>query len=166
MSAILSLMAIFTDPLFMAGIFASALLLHKAFHKRERLVVLAVFLLAIVVVAGVFTLAAKDAFQVPRPCAGLSACPTDYSFPSGHALISFAFFSFLFFLNSRWRASEVILIFPFLISIMRLVQGVHTIVDVVTGAAIGTAIGFTSYLLHERLAPSDGKYHYKRRPSA
>jgi membrane-associated phospholipid phosphatase len=158
-----SLLAILTDPLFIAGIFFSALLLHKAFHRQERLAILALFLAAVVLFAGGLTFFSKDFFKIERPCAGAPSCPADYSFPSGHTLISFAFFSFLFFLNGRWKASETILIFPFLMAVSRLLQGVHTVLDVTIGALLGTAIGFLFFQIHEKLAPTNAqKYTTKK----
>ncbi len=148
-NALSLVLGIITDPLFIAGIFLCALVLHKAFHRDEKLAVLAGFLGAVLLVAGVTTAASKGVFQVPRPCAGTPSCPADYAFPSGHAAISFAFFSFLFFLNGRWKSSEIILLFPFMIALSRVMQGVHTVVDVTAGAVLGTAIGFALYKLHE-----------------
>jgi membrane-associated phospholipid phosphatase len=142
------LFSLLTDPIFIAGAFISALLLHRFFHKKERLLALILFSLLVFAVSSIFVIGLKDYFAIPRPCAGEPGCPTDYSFPSGHATTSFALFSFIFFLNSRWRASEIILAFPFLISLLRIVQGVHTVVDVTAGAAIGTFIGLAFASLH------------------
>lgn len=138
-----------TDPFLIGGLVVSGILLHKFFHKKEKLLALFLFIVLIVAVSGGVSFALKDYFGIERPCSGKTlSCPLDKSFPSSHATISFAVFSFLFFLNGRWVASEIILAFPFIISLARVLQGVHTISDVSFGAVLGTLIGLLFSRLH------------------
>ncbi|MFH0961169.1 MAG: phosphatase PAP2 family protein [archaeon] len=141
-SLLLSLAGILTDPFFICGLFFSGILLHKFFHRKEKLAVLFGFLVLVILTSGALSILLKGHFSFERPCAGKAIdCPGDYSFPSSHAMVSFAVFSFLFFLNGRWQASELILAFPFIISLSRVIQGVHTVADISAGALLGTIIG-------------------------
>lgn len=143
------MLGIVTDPLFMAGAFFCLALLHRYFlDRKERLAVLLIFLIVVSASAGLAAGLLKDHLQVPRICAGEPGCPQDYALPSGHATVSFAFFSFLLFLNGRWRSSELYLAFPFLISLARVVQGVHTVSDILSGALLGCLIGLAFARIH------------------
>ncbi len=62
------------------------------------------------------------------------------SFPSGHATTAFALAVLVTaFLPARWRA--VPLLWAVVVAISRLYHGEHNVLDVVAGAAIGTAFG-------------------------
>lgn len=86
----------------------------------------------------------KILIQRPRPLGGLETEST-FSFPSGHALISAAFFGFLiyyFWQNSRRRARKVAflifgIILILLIGVSRLYLGAHYVSDVVAGCLLG-----------------------------
>ncbi len=143
------LLEIITEPFMIGGLFISGIILHKFFHRKDALFALFIFIVLIVSVSGGASLALKEHFGIERPCAGKTlSCPTDKSFPSGHATVSFAVFSFLFFLNGRWVASETILAFPFIISLARVLQGVHTIADISFGAILGTLTGLIFSRIH------------------
>ncbi len=81
----------------------------------------------------------KDLSAVPRPCNELLAkvpCPTDASFPSGHATVAG-----IFILASVGTP----LFLPFLalglfVSFSRLYLGIHTFSDVAAGLALGMII--------------------------
>jgi len=86
----------------------------------------------------------KLLFQVPRPTdlRPLTAdiCPTDFSFPSGHAATSFAAAVILgqFDPTRRW----LYFILATLISYSRIYLNCHRLIDVVFGALIGLAIAY------------------------
>ena len=62
------------------------------------------------------------------------------SFPSGHATTAFALAVLVTaFLPARWRA--VPLLWAVVVAVSRLYYGEHNLLDVVAGAAIGTAFG-------------------------
>lgn len=92
----------------------------------------------------------------PRPCAsGFRAlvfpAPTDFSFPSGHAAGSFAFAAFVAVvlvrnappgkLGRRFGAALLVFALAGAIGASRIVLGMHFPVDVLAGAALGTALG-------------------------
>ena len=70
---------------------------------------------------------------------------TDYSFPSGHALMSTIFFFLLYFLykenlKNKFRRKiflSICIILPILISFSRLYLNIHWLTDVIAGMIIG-----------------------------
>ncbi|MEG0770255.1 MAG: phosphatase PAP2 family protein [Clostridia bacterium] len=82
--------------------------------------------------------------------------PTDYSFPSGHASIAFAAFSYLFStkLKRFWIPALVVAI---IISFSRLYLYVHFPSDVLVGALIGLLSGFISFLIYKQYIKNSEK---------
>jgi undecaprenyl-diphosphatase len=92
-----------------------------------------------------------------RPCHGLAwmealpiALPTDPSFPSGHAAGSFAFATFV--LATHRRAGMALAALATLVAISRVALGVHYPSDVLAGALLGAALGWSG----ARLLPAVG----------
>jgi undecaprenyl-diphosphatase len=97
-----------------------------------------------------------------RPCQSLSFahalpidCPTDSSFPSGHAAGSFAFACFVLGMNRRAGAPLVLL--AGFVALSRVVLGLHYLSDVMGGAALGALLGWAAARLYRerRHAPPD-----------
>ena len=86
----------------------------------------------------------KEIFHRDRPLGGLVA-EISSSFPSAHAVISVAFYAFVFYLlarNTKSNFSKYLLIsalflIPILLGFSRLYLGVHYLSDVLAGYAIG-----------------------------
>ncbi len=106
----------------------------------------------------------KDAVERVRPCRTLEgirlilSCPKSYSMPSGHAISSFAFAVPLFYLTRAYIVSFgrlYPLILASFIAFSRLYLGLHYPTDVLVGAILGAAIGFSLALLYELIATEE-----------
>jgi len=94
----------------------------------------------------------KVTFGQSRPCNEYvkTACPTDYSFPSGHTAVAFAFA----FLSLGTVAFPFYYISAFLIALSRIYLGIHFLNDVVGGIVIG----IFSYLVSEKVIDACLRY--------
>jgi membrane-associated phospholipid phosphatase len=87
----------------------------------------------------------KILFHRARPETSLAKMPTDYSYPSGHALTSFVFCSIIAWLlwqthvksSQKWFMTILLLLFALSIGASRIVLGVHYATDVIGGFALG-----------------------------
>ncbi len=106
-----------------------------------------------------FTTLGKLAFHRPRPAEAVLV-EHSYSFPSGHATISVAFYGFLGYLLIRnsdtWRQRVnwffATLILVLLIGLSRLILGAHYLSDVWSGYLVGTLWLIIGISLNEWLA--------------
>jgi membrane-associated phospholipid phosphatase len=116
----------------------------------------------------VYTL--KIGFAVPRECILCPAngcnpyCLPDSAFPSGHAATIFAFFT-SFALITRSRRSVGVLALAVLVTYSRLALGVHSVVDVTAGAALGAVIviivwGLERHFKWGKITPKEGDLGY------
>ncbi|MDG2193350.1 MAG: phosphatase PAP2 family protein [Polaribacter sp.] len=75
--------------------------------------------------------------------------PQSYSFTSGHATTSMTFSVFVWlFFKGRYKNIRLIFIFPLVFAYSRLYLGVHFPIDILTGASVGTIIGYVFFKLH------------------
>ena len=104
-----------------------------------------VFVLWLITIGGFgATFILKEIFHRSRPAGALIA-ETSSSFPSAHAVVSVAFYAFVFYLlarNTKCCFSKYLLISglfiaPILLGFSRLYLGVHYLSDVLAGYAIG-----------------------------
>jgi membrane-associated phospholipid phosphatase len=101
----------------------------------------------------------KGLFARTRPDLPLVHLATNYSFPSGHALSSFIFFSVLIFsiYKSHWRkawkysVSVLLLLFAILIGLSRIALRYHYASDVVAGFCIGFSWLLFSFYIQRKL---------------
>ncbi len=107
----------------------------------------------VVVLADTVALGIKSLVERPRPHLDpLVRVPTDWSFPSGHATTSFAGATMLAQFAPRWWPALYLLAAA--IAFSRVYVGVHYPVDVLAGAALGTAIGWAAITALRRLGRS------------
>lgn len=92
-------------------------------------------------VVGVLNLLLKNILQRPRPLEYRMINVTGYSFPSGHSMVSMAFYGFIIYLiykyvknkKLKWLLMIVIGILVICIGISRIYLGVHYTSDVLAG---------------------------------
>ncbi|MBO5489090.1 MAG: phosphatase PAP2 family protein [Eubacterium sp.] len=86
----------------------------------------------------------KNLIARPRPCWRnedillLAKVPTDYSFPSGHTMVSFEAATSIFLANKKWGIPALILASA--IGFSRIYLGVHYVTDVLAGVVIGVLL--------------------------
>ena len=76
--------------------------------------------------------------------------PTDFSFPSGHTLVSFEAAFALFYRYKKWGAAALVL--AFFIALSRLFLLVHYPSDILVGAVLGVLLAFLSGKIVDFLA--------------
>lgn len=95
-------------------------------------------------VATALNLLLKHIVQRPRPTEYIMISETGYSFPSGHSMVSMAFYGFLIYLIYRqveskklkWGLIIMLLLLIIAIGISRIYLGVHYTSDVLAGFTI------------------------------
>ncbi len=119
-----------------------------------------VFLLSFTLTALLTTFVLKGVFRRPRPFyrtnysqfkvkpVVTSACPIDFSFPSGHAATAFAAATVLIYFDKKRRWLYILV--ASLISYSRIYLGCHYFLDIVGGAFFGYIISQTILLLFSR----------------
>lgn len=110
-----------------------------------------------IVLAVILGFAVKQIVAEPRPCLGQPWCPTDYSFPSLHALIAFTLMTG--FLNKR--SFPFYLLFALFVSFTRLNIGVHTFIDI----AGALPVALIAYYLTDLAWPRIGRELNARWPA-
>lgn len=93
----------------------------------------------------IINLIIKEIIKRPRPSVTRLVNESGYSFPSGHAMTSIAFYGFLIYLiykriqNKYWKWALIIVlcILIFLIGFSRIYLGVHYASDVISGFIAG-----------------------------
>jgi undecaprenyl-diphosphatase len=94
----------------------------------------------------------KTFFHQSRPCNEYTkiSCPEDYSFPSGHAAVAFAFA----FFSVGTVAFPFYYVSAFLIAVSRIYLGVHVLNDVIGGVVVG----IFSYFVSEKVVVACLRY--------
>ncbi|WP_110112231.1 phosphatase PAP2 family protein [Bacillus sp. CGMCC 1.16541] len=108
----------------------------------------------------------KEVFERPRPQLSQLIEAGHYSFPSGHAMNSMAFYGALILLirmyinEQNYVKGVVITLLVWLISLIgfsRMYLGVHYLTDILAGFAMGTAWLFVVFLFYQRTASEKKK---------
>ena len=120
-------------------------------EKRNKKFII-LFFSAFILTAFIASVPLKMVFHRQRPIPNKLyskiACPTDYSFPSGHAATAFAAAGILVYYDKK-RAWLYYLV-AFLVSLSRIYLQCHYLLDVVSGATIGLIISRILLYLFEK----------------
>ena len=113
---------------------------------------------------GIMNLVLKAIFSRQRPLQYMLIDENGYSFPSGHSMVSIAFYGFLIYIGyklikKKWVRTTYIIVLSLLITIIafsRLYFGVHYPTDVLAGLTFGYVLLyvyiklFSKYILKEK----------------
>jgi membrane-associated phospholipid phosphatase len=142
-------LSLFIDQYFYIVLPASIIIFYKKLGKRRiaSLVLCMLLLYLSVTFLKVF-------FHQPRPCNEYlkESCPEDYSFPSGHSSVAFAFAYF----SVGTVAFPFYYISAFLVALSRMYLGVHVLNDVVGGAVTGIFCYFVAQKVVEACLRYEG----------
>lgn len=138
----------FGDVQFWIGLTVAVLIIYQLIDKHDRRKVAWVLLalLPAIIISSQIVMVMKGALAVPRPCAGLDGCPSDYSFPSGHAAVVFAFATVVSIEMERKRLYLFAVPLAVMVALSRIFLNYHTLMDITAGAFIGIFVG---YLFHK-----------------
>lgn len=101
----------------------------------------------------------KQFFKRKRPDLPIVKGITSYSFPSGHALSSFVFYSILTYLiwqaniKKGWKLliSFILMLFAIMIGISRIILNVHYATDVIAGFCLGLMWVILSFFILRKI---------------
>jgi undecaprenyl-diphosphatase len=130
------------------------LLLYFSHHAwQEKLHILFVAFISSLIARFGITELIRFFYHRPRPYLVLSAhaliLETTYSFPSGHATFFFAMAAAIYLYNKKW--GMWFFISTVMISISRVIAGVHYPSDIIGGMIIGIAVGYSIFYIAKQV---------------
>ncbi len=143
---IMKVITSFANPLTIVSLCLASLLSFIWKYKAS------IYLIIITIISTVFNFLTKNIVLRTRPDHLRLIEETGYSFPSGHAMGSIAFYGFIIFLLSKSKINKNLKIFLsviigltiFLIGISRIYVGVHYPSDIIGGFLLGYIILISS----------------------
>jgi len=127
-----------------------AFVFFSQYQRREKLQIL--FITGISVIVARFGVAEliRLFYQRPRPFSVLDnvqqlLTSNEWSFPSGHATFFFALATAVYLYNKKWGIGFFIA--TILITVSRVIAGIHYPSDIIAGAVIGIAVAYTVFYL-------------------
>lgn len=123
----------------LVAVFVIIVLLNKK-ENKERTKIFALAAISTILSRGVITEIVRYFYYIPRPFVNnavhqLIFHETNGSFPSGHAAFFFALAMAIFFFHKKW--GTIFFIGAVLISVARVMVGIHWPLDILGGAIIG-----------------------------
>lgn len=151
-------------PVFWAGLSLFLIGLYffmRGYGKRnDRFRNFLILMITSLVVVLIATNALKIGFALPRPCTPCNDmssitcnpyCLPDYSFPSGHASIMFSVFTSGFLVARKFKKQAILgYLIALVVSLSRIMLGVHTLIDVIGGALLGAAVPVLMYNIYKK----------------
>ena len=132
---------------YVLGILFLVFLLTSQYARREKIQIFLVASISAALARGGIVEGIRYFYHRPRPFSVLPThqllTDTAWSFPSGHATFFFALGTALYFYNKRW--GSVFLAATVLITVSRIIAGIHYPSDIITGAGIGVCIAYLTF---------------------
>lgn len=130
------------------------LLFFSQYQKREKLRILLIVGISAVIARLGITELIRFFYHRPRPFLVLPVhqllTDASWSFPSGHATFFFAMATSIALYNKKWGIFFFIAVI--LITVSRVIAGIHYPSDIVGGAIIGIAVAYaTFYIARSRM---------------
>ena len=143
-----------------------AAFIHRNRDEGQRAKLIGNWVLSVVLSIGA-TLLIKRQVQRPRPTSGnllYGSGPDVHSFPSGHALSSFIFFSVLIYISFnanlkpalRWVLAIFFFVFAIAIALSRIILKVHYPTDVIASFCLGTVWVTLSFWILKKINRAKG----------
>lgn len=128
------------------------LLYFSAYPKRQKLYIFWVTTASIIVARLGITEIVRFFYHRPRPFLTYQLHPllfqNEWSFPSGHSAFFFAMATAIYLYNKKWGVGFFIA--TILITISRIVAGVHYPSDILGGMAVGIVVAYAIFSIAER----------------
>ena len=138
------------------GLFVVLVYLSRS-PKRDKLEILLFAGLASVIARFGVTELIRYFYNRPRPFVALSIQPlfTDsaWSFPSGHATFFFALSTAVYLYNKKWGV--IFYLATLLITVSRVIAGVHYPSDILAGAIIGILVAYIVFFIAGKVLGTD-----------
>lgn len=129
------------------------LLLFSNSPRQEKLQILLVTLISTIITRFGITELIRFFYHRPRPFSVLPVhqllTDSAWSFPSGHATFFFAMATAVYLYNQKWGV--FFFIATILITISRVIAGVHYPSDIVGGAIIGIAVAYATFYFARKM---------------
>jgi len=128
------------------------LIYFSTYSRKKKIEILSVsFVSAFISRFGVTTII-RSLYHLPRPFILYSVHPlfidNSWSFPSGHATFFFALAAALYWYNKKWGI--IFFIATLLMTISRVIAGVHYPFDIAAGMIIGVAVAWAIFYLFKK----------------
>lgn len=139
-----------------------ALVFFSGYPRRVKIDLLLTAAAASIIARTGVTEVIRYFYHRPRPFSVLETnqllTDSAWSFPSGHATFFFALSTVVYLYNRRWGMASFAA--SALITVSRVIAGVHYPSDIVAGAIIGVLAGYFAYLLAGKMRRPEANQTY------
>lgn len=129
-----------------------ALFLLFVLRTQKKVRILIEGFVSVFIARGILTEIIRHFYHRPRPFSAMHVSQlireSNWSFPSGHAAFFFALATSVYFHNKRWGIG--LFIASLILTISRVIAGVHYPSDILGGMIIGIAIGYGVFLVSKK----------------
>ncbi len=130
------------------------LVFFSQYPKREKLQIFWVTVISTIIARFGVTELIRFFYHRPRPFSALDNVHQlltngEWSFPSGHATFFFAMATAIYLYNKKWGI--FFFLATILITVSRVIAGIHYPSDIVSGALIGIAVAYIAFYFTRKI---------------